>query len=218
MRKTPILKEYVSYTLKDADGIPASVFYVPVSACNLNCFHCHNRKVRFKPQFFTVEELTEELKKLKMLGVELFIVSGGEPMLFQERIPYSVFREFLPLRVDTNGVLYRKVELTAPFVDGFAVDVKVPIRSKYTPEEIKRFTEILFWNQTPLFSVGEYAERLRKTLEFLAEKKLPYTLTRTVRYPLLKDEEVEEIKEFVKGLGLKHQVNPFYYTEEGVKR
>ena len=217
MRKSPILKEYVAYTVKDADGIPASVFYVPTGACNLNCYQCHNKNSRFKPEFFTVEELKEELLKLKALGVELFIVSGGEPMLFADSIPYSIFTEVLPLRIDTNGLLYEKVKLVSTFVQGFAVDIKIPVRNSYTPEEIERFTEILFWNQTPRFSVGEYAERVRKTLEYLAEKQFPFTLTRTVKYPLLKEEEIEEIKEYAKQLGLKHQVNPFYKIKEEVQ-
>ncbi|WP_297445812.1 radical SAM protein [Desulfurobacterium sp.] len=214
-KRTVILKDYIPYTVKDAE-VPSAVFYIPFKCCNLNCYHCHNKNTYYSygsERFFTLKELANELEKLEKLGIELFIISGGEPLMLIDDVPILQFRQRKPVRIDTNGLLYGKVKEVADFVDGFAVDVKVPIRGKYTVEEIKRYTKVLFWNQTPKFSVGEYAYRVRKTLEFLAEKQLPFTITRTVRYPLLKEEEIEEIRETVTAYGLEHQVNPFYPVE-----
>jgi len=83
---------------------------VPPAICNLNCYHCHNRNSEYKLEFFTVEELTQTLSKLKMLGVEAFIISGGEPLLVWDKIPFSIFAEVGPTRVDTNGLLPERVK------------------------------------------------------------------------------------------------------------
>ena len=214
IRKTPILKQYVPYTIKDADGIPASVFYVPPVICNLNCYHCHNKNSNYGNYFFTVEELEKEFDKLILLGIEAFIISGGEPLLIKDKIPFSIFSEARPTRVDTNGTLPDAVKQISPFAQGFAVDVKIPVREKYSEEEKERYQKILYWGKAPLLSVEEYAARVKETLFYLAENPMPLNLTRTVKYPLLKEEEVEEIREFVSELKLKHQVNPFYPIEE----
>ena len=80
--ETPFLKVEIPTTFKDHPGIFSAVLYTKIHQCNLNCYQCHNRHYfKGEEEFFTEGELREKLKMLKLLGVELVIVSGGEPTL-----------------------------------------------------------------------------------------------------------------------------------------
>ena len=78
--------------------------------------------------------------------------------------------------------------------------------------ELERFKTILFSDfQLDDAVVYEYANKLRITIDIIKRYSLPYTLFRTVDYPLLENEDKEAIKEVLKSLP--HQFNPFYDLE-----
>jgi len=218
MALSPFLKLDIPVTFKDHPGVQSAVLYTDINLCNLNCFQCHNRHAYSgKEERFTHEELREKLSMLKLLGVELIIVSGGEPTL-EENLEEGLrlIKELgFPVRVDTNGTNPEVVErlIEKRLVDGFAVDVKIPLKGEYTPSELQRFKRILFSDDgVPDEAVYEYANRLRITINTIRRYSLPFTLFRTVIYPLLTKEDRVLISEELKSLP--HQFNPFYPVEE----
>lgn len=216
--ETPFLKVEIPTTFKDHPGVFSAVLYTKIHQCNLNCYQCHNRHYfKGEEEFFTEGELREKLKMLKLLGVELVIVSGGEPTL-EDRLEEGlrvIKEENFPVRVDTNGTCPERVEklIENRLIDGLAVDVKIPLLDDYTPDQLKRFMRILFSREDlEPSAVYNYSKKLRITIEIIKRYPLPYTIFRTVKYPLLTESEIELIRKELKSFP--HQVNPFYPVEE----
>ena len=216
--ETPFLKVEIPTTFKDHPGVFSAVLYTKIHQCNLNCYQCHNRHYfKGEEEFFTEGELREKLKMLKLLGVELVIVSGGEPTL-EDRLEEGlrvIKEENFPVRVDTNGTRPERVEklIENRLIDGLAVDVKIPLLDDYTPDQLKRFMRILFSREDlEPSAVYNYSKKLRITIEIIKRYPLPYTIFRTVKYPLLTESEIELIRKELKSSP--HQVNPFYPVEE----
>ncbi|SNR92139.1 radical SAM protein [Desulfurobacterium atlanticum] len=223
MPLSPFLDVDTPITFKDQPGVQSAVLYTHIPLCNLECFQCHN-KAGFDPstQFASYEKLLDKLNKLKLLGVELIIVSGGEPLLekrlkeglkFIKQLGFSV-------RVDTNGTLPETIEqlIREKVVDGFALDVKIPIKSVYFDDEIERFNEILYSKKEKNEKkIKLYVQKIKKSIEKIKKLAIAndfqYTILRTVKYPLLKEEDIEEIKRFVRETGIPFQLNPFYPVE-----
>ncbi|WP_457681293.1 radical SAM protein [Thermovibrio sp.] len=215
---SPFLKTDIPTTFKDHPGKFSAVFYIQINLCNLNCYQCHNRHFfKGKGELFKREELRKKLQTLKLLGVELVIVSGGEPTL-EKRLEEGlslIKEEGFPVRLDTNGTLPERLEklIENRLIDGVALDVKIPLLDEYTPDQLKRFKRVLFSDETlDDEAVYNYSKRVKITIELLKRYSLPYTIFRTVRYPLLKEEEIALIREGLKSLP--HQINPFYPVEE----
>jgi pyruvate formate lyase activating enzyme len=215
---TPFLKLPIPTTFKDHPKTFSALFYTTIDKCNLNCYQCHNRfHYDGRRERFTEAELKEKLKGLKLLGVELLIVSGGEPLM-EEQLEegLKLLKEAgFPVRLDTNGTFPERLEklLENGLIDGVALDVKVPLLDDYTPEQLLRFKRVLFSKtEVPDLAVYEYAKRVKMTIELIKRYSLPFTLLRTVRYPLLTEEDERLIKESVQSLP--HQFNPFYPVEE----
>ena len=119
-----------------------------------------------------------------------------------------------PVRIDTNGTLPERMEelIKKELADGFALDIKIPLKNEYSEEELKRFKKILFSREDVSDEkFWNYVNSVRESLELLKKHSLPYNIHRTVRYPLLTESDLELIKNQVKFLP--HQVNPFYDVE-----
>ena len=218
MSFSPFLKVETPVTFKDQPGVQSALLYTDIRVCNLNCYQCHNRSAyRGSGGKFLYKELKEKLEMLKLLGVELIIISGGEPTL-EKKLPEGLgFIKDLgfKIRIDTNGTFPEVVEelINSELVDGFAVDIKIPLLSNYTPNQLRRFKTILYSSsEVPDEKISKYVERVKRTKRLIEESSLPYNLFRTVKYPLLTDEELRSICESVKSTP--HQVNPFYPVEE----
>ena len=217
----PFLKVDLPTTFKDHPDVFSAVLYTRINLCNLNCYQCHNRFAfkGKKEEFFSSKELSAKLNILKLLGVELLIVSGGEPTLeprLKEGLSFLKEHGF-PVRLDTNGTNPEVIEelIESGLIDGVALDVKVPILDEYTPDQVGRFKRVLFSREDLDDSkLYDYLKKLRITISLIKEYSLPYTILRTVRYPLLRDEEIAVLKKELKSLP--HQVNPFYPVVEEI--
>jgi len=218
--RTPYLNLDIPTTFKDHPGVFSAVLYTRINLCNLKCYQCHNRfAFKGREEFFSAEELSSKLRALKLLGVELLIVSGGEPTLesrLEEGVAFLKEHGF-PVRLDTNGTNPNVVErlVKTGLIDGIALDVKVPLLDEYTPEQLQRFKRVLFSDEGLDDSkFYDYLKKLKITLNIIKKYSLPYTLLRTVKYPLLKEEDISAIKSRLKSLP--HQVNPFYPVVEEI--
>ncbi len=214
---SPFIDVDIPVTFRDHPNTQSAVLYTEITLCNLNCYQCHNRYAYSeKKEKITYQKLEEKLSTLKLLGVELIIVSGGEPTLeknLKEGLEFIKSLGF-PVRVDTNGTNPEVVQqlIEEKLVDGFAVDVKIPIKDEYTPQELERFKTILF-SKANLDNavVYDYSKKLKITIEIIRKYSLPYTIFRTVEYPLLLPEDKNQIRKLLESLP--HQFNPFYPVE-----
>ncbi|WP_163328455.1 radical SAM protein [Desulfurobacterium thermolithotrophum] len=221
MKVSPFLDVETPITFRDQPSIQSAVLYTEINLCNLNCYHCHNRhgynEYKGKREKLSYKKLKEKLLMLKALGVELIIISGGEPTLekkLEEGLRF-IRSLGLPVRVDTNGtnpeVIQRLIEESV--VDGFAVDIKIPLKVRYTPQELKRFKRVLFSTEDVDDGVVlNYSKKLMASLEIIKKNPLQYTVFRTVEYPLLLEEDKNEIRKLLEFSP--HQFNPFYPVEE----
>jgi pyruvate formate lyase activating enzyme len=215
---SPFLDVDIPVTFRDHPDTQSAVLYTEITLCNLNCYQCHNRcAYREKKEKITYQKLKEKLSMLRLLGVELVIISGGEPTLeknLKEGLKFIKSLGF-PVRVDTNGTNSETVHelIEEKLVDGFAVDVKIPIKDEYTPQERERFKTILFSNSNLDDAVVyDYSKKLKITIGIIRKYSLPYTIFRTVEYPLLSSQDKNQIRKLLESLP--HQFNPFYPVEE----
>ncbi len=218
MELSPFLSVDTPITFRDHPGVMSAVLYTNFHLCNLNCYQCHNRHhFKEKPKYLSWRELSEKLSMFKALGVELVIVSGGEPTL-EEKIEEGLkfIKEYgFPVRLDSNGTDPERLEklIENRLIDGVALDVKIPLLNEYTPYQLKRFKRVLFSREDlDNSAVYNYSKKVKLTIELIKRYSLPYTLLRTVEYPLLTEEDKAAIKEGLKSLP--HQFNPFYPVEE----
>jgi pyruvate formate lyase activating enzyme len=218
MELSPFLRVDTPTTFRDHPGVQSIVLYTNIHLCNLNCFQCHNRHhFRTKPEFMRYEELSQKLSMAELLGVELVVISGGEPTLepnLEEGLSFVKERGF-PIRLDTNGTNPKKLEklIENRLIDGIALDVKIPLLDEYTPDQKKRFKRILFSREDISDrALLEYTKHVEITINLIMKYSLPFTILRTVEYPLLTESDKRLIQESVKSLP--HQFNPFYPVEE----
>ncbi|MDP8012267.1 MAG: radical SAM protein [Thermoplasmata archaeon] len=172
--------------------------YLPF--CNFNCRNCHNYKIA-KGIFeeMPYENLFWEFENNFI--VDMVIITGGEPTLQGDKLINLIKliknkRPELIIRVDSNGSLPGIIKKLSLFVDGFAIDIKAPPfnKDKYEYTIRKKFD----------------TESLIESVKIASE--LPYTIFRTVKYPWLKENDIEEIKMFLNmyGKGKPYFVNPFF--------
>ncbi|WP_456397909.1 radical SAM protein [Desulfurobacterium sp.] len=229
MPRSPFLDVETPVTFKDQPGVQSAVLYTYIPLCNLECFQCHN-KLSFdgRSGFISYKKLSDKLDKLKLLGVELIIISGGEPTLekrLEEGLQFIKEKGF-PVRIDTNGTMPDRIEelIRNKMVDGFALDIKIPIKNVYSDEEKERFKQILFsnkrendeklfWYVENLIESVEKIKNFTKKYSLALENNSHFTILRTVRYPLLTESDIVDIKAFAEATGIPYQLNPFYSVE-----
>jgi len=216
MKNTPFLKNSLLFSTKDHPGYISTISFVDISNCNLACIDCHNMhscKQNYDKHFYKREDFLENLENSVLLGTsEIFIISGGEPTLHTPKLVeelVEIKNRFpdLKIRIDTNGQRPKDVFQLKGYVDGFGVDIKIPIKEKYTPEEIERFRKIL-----GIKFINQYKNKLLKTISIVDD--MPFTVFRTVRYNYLTEEDINSIETFCKTLKCEHFWNNFTEFKE----
>ncbi|MBI9009622.1 MAG: anaerobic ribonucleoside-triphosphate reductase activating protein [Tenericutes bacterium] len=130
-------------SLLDYPGKIAIVLYTP--GCNYNCYYCHNREIIENiDEFISNTEIMELLKKRVGL-IDAVVVSGGEPTLHYDLIPFLKMVKAMGYltKLDSNGsspeIIKKCIEEKA--VDFFAIDYKAP-KSRYTEIARNNNTEV----------------------------------------------------------------------------
>lgn len=182
-------------------GICSFVVYI-TNKCNLRCLKCFNRNL--SP--FDTEQIEKKLYLAKRFGVKLVVVSGGEPLTLGIDGIVEVLRTIKEkfggdIRLDTNGTFpdFIRFLLKERLIDGVALDVKIPVfkflggKRKIVKED-SRYGMILFEDSSvSVEKIVRYSELVNETLEILKHSNLKYKLCRTVKYPVLTEEEVKSI-------------------------
>jgi len=172
--------------------------------CNWSCFGCYNMRNLLKDDFVIPYSNKDIVKMLSSPLIDLLIVSGGESLLLKDELvttlQYIKSNIDKPIRIDTNGTQYETAKklVDMKLVDGLAVDVKFPYWLGATS---------LLYNIVGVDVVD--TESILKTMK-LADT-LPYSIFRTVKYPILQDSIVDQISLYMKqNFKSPHFVNPFY--------
>lgn len=212
MFDTPFMKGNMLFSTKDHPGHLSTICFVDITECNLSCSDCHNMmscKKNYKTEFLSYNEFKQHFESSIDLGTaDVFVISGGEPTLHSKKLlkTLEIFKnDFsdVKIRIDTNGQLPDEVEKIKPFVDGFAVDIKVPIKERYGKIEKERFSQIL-----GIDDVNYYMKNLSRTIELV--DGMLCTLFRTVKYKYFLDDDIEKIDNFVRDLKSPHYWNDFF--------
>jgi len=113
--------------------ISCIVFY---NRCNFRCPFCHNRDLLDgKLEGFSEEQVIAKIKERKDF-VEAVVISGGEPTIYDDILPFlrQIKNIGLKVKLDTNGyrydILYRIIAEKS--VDYIAMDIKTSL-SRYSP-------------------------------------------------------------------------------------
>jgi pyruvate formate lyase activating enzyme len=171
-------------TLLDYPGKVASIIFT--YGCNLRCPYCHNPELVIKPLnkdlLFSKEEIINYLKKRKGL-IDALVITGGEPLLQKDLIPFiKQIKELdLLVKLDTNGTLSDKVKklVEENIVDYWAMDVKFPT------EYLKDY--------------GMDPQNIKESIDFIMNSNKEYEFRTTYVKGLHKIRDAHGIGEMIKG-------------------
>lgn len=175
-----ILSGMVKNSLVDYPGLIACVLFVPV--CNYNCFYCHNRSLIDGTHTILDAEQVDAFLKKRVGKLDAVVISGGEPTLQKDLIPYLKTIKALgyKIKLDTNGSCPDIVFdiLQQALCDYIAVDYKAPCA---------RYQEICGNNAD--------AEKVLKTINILIENKAEFEVRTTIIPQLNKIDLITMAKE-----------------------
>ena len=207
MKDTTIQEEqYQDFSLRvhTHAGSKAQVVKAQVEltyGCNLHCVHCYtdcyNQHELLKKER-TTEQILNTLDELSELGVLWVCFTGGEIFMrkdFRQIYDHAKDKGFL-ITLFTNGTMF-----TEAIVDHlkesppFAIDISC---HGATPETFDGITQV----------PGSF-DRFLKGIELLRSRGLPFKLK--TKAMTLNKHELEKIKDFVEGLGLRFQLSSALY-------
>ncbi|MDF2685513.1 MAG: anaerobic ribonucleoside-triphosphate reductase activating protein [Clostridia bacterium] len=169
-----IISGMVKNSFVDYPGLIACVLFVP--GCNYNCFYCHNRSLIDGSTNIISNIQTEAFLKKRVGKIDAVVISGGEPTLQQDLIPFIKYIKALgyKIKLDTNGSSPETIFdiIKKSLCDYIAVDYKAPAL---------RYKEICGDNTD--------AQKVLKTINLLLENKINFEV-RTTMIPQLKKEDL----------------------------
>jgi len=224
---------WLDFTTKDHPGLYSLVLYT--SWCNFRCYGCHNRTlagwdyknknlsddeirwwsdgiIHINPEEYH-QKLSEEEVKMAVQNdfLDMIILCWWEVLINKladvvETINWiKKLNPNVLIRIDTNWSFPEKVEYLKEnkLVDGFAIDIKWPYWNKNWWPEISK----VIW--LPQNIASNIFPKIMESIHIADQ--MPYTLFRTVHYPIIKDQQYfEEIKNYVReNLKSPHSINPF---------
>ena len=174
-------------TLVDYPGHVAAIVFT--GACNFRCPFCHNSSLVLNPSSEPVvpeDEFFDFLKKRKGL-LEAVVVTGGEPTLQKDLIPFlGKIKELGYLvKLDTNG--YRPDVLSSAIDSGYVDYVAMDIKNSL--DSYPKTAGLTFFNEN----------NIAKSASLLLEGDIEYEFRTTVVKELHDKENFEKIGQWLKG-------------------
>ena len=147
-----IIAGFEKNSLLDYPGKVSSIIFT--YGCNLRCPYCHNPELVIhkldNERVIPEEYIFEYLKKRKGL-IDALVITGGEPTLQKDLIPFIKKVKALGflVKLDTNGTFSNIVKdiIDQDIVDYWAMDIKFPIEYlkdyDIDSKEIKRSIKLI---------------------------------------------------------------------------
>jgi pyruvate formate lyase activating enzyme len=170
-------------SLVDYPGLVSCVLFVP--QCNYNCFYCHNRSLIDGTHETLDPTFIREFLQKRIGLLDGVVISGGEPTLQPDLIPFAkeVKQLGYRLKLDTNGSSPDIIEqlLQIGLFDYYAVDYKAPAH---------RYPEIC--------GAGEEADTVLRTIDLFCRSNAPFEVRTTVIPQLQESDLISMAKELPK--------------------
>ncbi len=176
---------FMPFTLSDYPGLPAAVVFT--QGCNFRCPFCHNgdllSAVRPQSQLIPEETVFELLKKRggRLQGV---VITGGEPTLQPDLIPFmqKIREHGCRVKLDTNGSLPKVLReiVQAKLADYIAMDIKAPLET-----------------YSRLAGIRVDASVIAESIEIIASCGIPHEFRTTRVNPLLSEADCGAIEGLV---------------------
>jgi organic radical activating enzyme len=112
--------------------------FIRISGCNLKCSFCDTKYAWEEGQQYSVDQVLEEIKKIRQsFPAEWICITGGEPLLQDiDGLTKALKKEGLKIQVETNATLYRTIP-----VDWYSISPK-PDRYTHRPEYREKAKEV----------------------------------------------------------------------------
>ena len=178
-----LIAGYRKSSFLDYPGKPCAVVFTPY--CNMNCTYCHNAQIlRGSVELEPEAEVMAFLEK-RAGFLPAVTVSGGEPTLQQDLIPFMARLKELGylVKLDTNGMkpdVLKQVMLRG-LVDYVAMDIKA------SPEKYDSVTRVRC-----------DMDAIRDSIRLLKTGTVPYEF-RTTFAPELTTEDILGAAELIRG-------------------
>lgn len=155
----------IKSSLIDYPGLISCVLFVP--GCNYTCFYCHNRSLIDGSHILMTPQYVAEFLKKRAGLLDGVVISGGEPTLQNDLIPFMQMIQGLgyQIKLDTNGSHPEIIEeiIKLRLCDYVAVDYKAPA---------EQYPEIC--------GFGTEASQVIETIRLLLESDIPFEVRTTV--------------------------------------
>ena len=176
-------------TLLDYPNKIAAIIFT--QGCNFNCSYCQNSDlIPLKEGWFKEEEILEYLKKRRKV-LDGLVISGGEPTIQKDLIPFikKVKKLGLLVKLDTNGSNPKVLEelINNNLVDYVAMDIKCTflnyhevIKGNANIENIKKSIKLLKQSsvshefRTTIIKSFHDMSKILKICEYLGNKERIY--------------------------------------------
>lgn len=172
--------------------------------CNFKCYGCHNMKHLKHQENLNAFSLRSLINMLQDNFFDLFIMSGGECTLDVDIISMLYLIKHntkVPVRIDSNGTKPTLISMLKDWnlIDGVALDIKYP----YWKGISNVLTNVIGCNTTT-----EILQNISKTIDIV--DGMPYTLYRTVQYPVLPESYIDDIRTYMHKFKSPHYINKYY--------
>lgn len=190
---TPFLAGAMNLEEEPQYGMSTAEFFCDPAVCSLVCGGCSLREFRGKCSFLDVDQMLMALVNYQLLGVEMIQVRGGDPFLLVGNLlpVLSIIQANFRVRVMTSVSRVPVVERLKALVDGFMVDLKVPMREPEVEDRV--FSE---WALGTSKALEQHQDDLRQVVELV--DGMGCTFYGCSNYGRMSVEQRESLVEFAK--------------------
>ncbi len=181
------IKGLQKLTLLDYKGYLAATLFT--GSCNFICPFCHNKDLVLYPNSIPSIDETDlfHFLTLRKNLLEAVCITGGEPTLHQDLIPFiQRIRELgYKIKLDTNGTNPDMIRflIQEQLVDYFAMDIKNSTKKYATTCGIKYIPE----------------EKIKQTIDYIIHDAPDYEFRTTVVKELHSEEDILQISKLIQG-------------------
>ena len=180
------IKGFQGISLIDYPGKISTVIFV--GSCNFRCPFCHNKDLVLSLEKVDTLECEQTLKTLKERKnfIDGVVITGGEPTLSRDIISLieNIKDMGLLVKIDTNG---SRVDILKELIRGNLVDcVALDIKTSFGKYE-------------EAAGVRVETKRIEESIELIMASEIEYELRTTVVPGIVREEDIKEIGERVKG-------------------
>jgi pyruvate formate lyase activating enzyme len=193
-----MIVDFLKSSMIDYPGKIASVLFT--TGCNFRCPYCHNAPlVTGENDAKDLEHLLETLKKRKRF-VDAVVISGGEPTLHEELLPFmkELKNEGFSIKLDTNGTKPNRLNqwIRAGVLDYIAMDIK---------QAIPQYSHLVH--------MPVDLEAIEESVSIIRLSEIPHEFRTTVYQEGFQQEDFLSIAKWLKG-SPRYAIQNFHPQEE----